>query len=558
MPSNPDQYACECPQYSRPNNSILDSSSDASQTQADDEPCTTPLPKLQLFIIIFIQIAEPVISTVIYPFVNDLVRGLGITNGDEKKTGYYVGLVESIFYAGEALTVLQWGRASDKIGRRKILLGGMLGLSLAMLGFSLSNRYWILILNRCAQGAFNGNIGVTKSVMAEITDPTNVAQAFSFLPVAWSIGSTLGPFIGGTFTAPATRWPSVFGNIQFVKDYPYFLPCLVATLFPLSAFILAFVGLKETLPAAVERQNQVDALRAISEANAASPSPCPLSTTPLLADSSSSSTFFQDYGATGTTFARPPGTGVPSTPIKKTFPDTTPPPLLRILLIPRVLISITNFAFLAFLDQSLLVLLPLIYSTPMHLGGLGLPPSTIGNILGVWGVINGSVQIFCFAWVRMRLGHRACYMLGIGGLGACFALFPVLATLAQWDGGTVGVWVWCGIVLQLSAYMFSYMSYACMFMYIAAAAPSRSSLGATNGLAQLTASSVRALAPSTASSLFSFSLELAVGNGRFIGGYLVYIVLCTISAIALWWSCRLPETLERGHRREVPGDTAVE
>ena len=55
----------------------------------------TPLPKLQLFIIIFIQISEPVTSTVIYPFVNELIRSLGVTNGDEKRTGYYVGIVVS-------------------------------------------------------------------------------------------------------------------------------------------------------------------------------------------------------------------------------------------------------------------------------------------------------------------------------------------------------------------------------------------------------------------------------------------------------------------------------
>lgn len=101
---------------------------------------------------------------------------------------------ESVFYAAEALTVLQWGRASDSIGRRTILLGGMAGLTAAMLGFGLSKSYCMLILSRGAQGAFNGNIGVTKSVIAEITDITNAAQAYSFLPVAWSIGSTLGYF----------------------------------------------------------------------------------------------------------------------------------------------------------------------------------------------------------------------------------------------------------------------------------------------------------------------------------------------------------------------------
>lgn len=83
------------------------SSTDASpREESDDEraplldveaaPKVTPLPRLQLFVAIFIQIAEPVTCSVIYPFVNDLIRDLGVTGGDEKKTGYYVGVVVSV------------------------------------------------------------------------------------------------------------------------------------------------------------------------------------------------------------------------------------------------------------------------------------------------------------------------------------------------------------------------------------------------------------------------------------------------------------------------------
>lgn len=132
-------------------------------------------------------------------------------------------------------------------------------------------------------------------------------------------------------------------------------------------------------------------------------------------------------------------------------------------MIPRVLIPITNFAFLAFLDQSILVLIPLIYSTPTDLGGLGLSPSTIGTILGVWGVLNGFVQVFCFAHVRKYLGQRACYTVGIAGMGICFVMFPVMSQFSKWDSRHLGPWVWFGIAVQLGAYMFSYMSYGARF-----------------------------------------------------------------------------------------------
>ena len=85
--------------------------------------------------------------------------------------------------------MLQWGRASDRIGRKPVLLGGLLGLTLSMIGFGLSRQFWALVLARCAVGALNGNIGVIKSMMAEITDPTNRARGFSFLPMTWAVGS---------------------------------------------------------------------------------------------------------------------------------------------------------------------------------------------------------------------------------------------------------------------------------------------------------------------------------------------------------------------------------
>jgi hypothetical protein len=55
----------------------------------------TPLPKLQLFILYLIQFSEPVTATVIYPFVNQLVRETGVTRGDERKTGYFAGIIVS-------------------------------------------------------------------------------------------------------------------------------------------------------------------------------------------------------------------------------------------------------------------------------------------------------------------------------------------------------------------------------------------------------------------------------------------------------------------------------
>jgi MFS family permease len=57
------------------------------------------------------------------------------------------------------MTVLCWGMASDRFGRRPVLLWGPFGLSLATLGFGMSSSFSSLLIFRCLQGTFNGNIG---------------------------------------------------------------------------------------------------------------------------------------------------------------------------------------------------------------------------------------------------------------------------------------------------------------------------------------------------------------------------------------------------------------
>ncbi|GJJ13589.1 hypothetical protein Clacol_007845 [Clathrus columnatus] len=210
-----------------------------------EKPSPTPLPKMQLFILLYIQLAEPITAHIILPFIVQLIQDTGVTNGDITRVGYYTGLVESLFFLTETLTILQWGRISDKIGRKPVLLIGLFGLTLSMLSFGLSRTFFTVVASRALAGALNGNTGVIKCMMGEITDETNVAQGFSFLPLMWAIGNIFGPLLGGLLQHPYDRLGGLFHRSQFWKNYPYFLPCVTASIFSFSGLIIGGCLLKE-------------------------------------------------------------------------------------------------------------------------------------------------------------------------------------------------------------------------------------------------------------------------------------------------------------------------
>lgn len=94
-------------------------------------------------------------------------------------------------------------------------------------------------------GLLNGNVGVLKSSLAELTDHTNEARAFALLPVSWTAGAALGPILGGYLANPAKRYPDLFGDSTFLKQYKYFLPCFTGALFPIIGVISSIIFLKE-------------------------------------------------------------------------------------------------------------------------------------------------------------------------------------------------------------------------------------------------------------------------------------------------------------------------
>ncbi|KAG2123786.1 major facilitator superfamily domain-containing protein [Suillus bovinus] len=158
-----------------------------------EQPTTkTPLPWNQFWIVLLLDMPDPVSSYTLAPFIPQLIKDIGVTNGDESQVGHYVGILQSSYYAAHALTVFNLSQLSDHIGRKPVMLIALSALSVSMFSFGLSKTFLGLVVSRVICGTFDASNSVMKSVLIDITDATNMPKAFNYMPIPWMIASTLG------------------------------------------------------------------------------------------------------------------------------------------------------------------------------------------------------------------------------------------------------------------------------------------------------------------------------------------------------------------------------
>ncbi|GLB44888.1 putative MFS general substrate transporter [Lyophyllum shimeji] len=566
------------------------------------------IPWFQLSILFFLQAVEPLTSQVTSPLALELSRA----DGNESQVGYYGTLLQSACYFTQAGTVLHWSKTSDRIGRKPVILIGLVGSSLSMLCFGLSQSIWGLALSRCINGALNANTAVIKSMMAEMVDPADLVRVYAFMPLAWSAGATLGPMIGMYFSRPAGQPPEsdVVHKFDSMQFFPNLLPASVPMLLNIIAWLVTSYFLKETVkstlpvstilaspsledgPAlgdavvsSVGSRLPLDPHAILSKSAQTLDSSLPITAIPpfpkredgpalgdavissaasrspldpravlsqsaqtlgssLLVSAIPPSAKREDNPALSHAATSPLGSQLPldtrailsqgAQSVNSALPVPTilsPPksqdvlargnvvvsgvasrlpvdPLtflsLRTLLTPRLIIVVVNYALLSLLDSTFRAIQRLFLANPVAAGGLGMDPAMIAKI---------------FADSRL--------------LGLEEHLHGFLARIQGF-----GILLWIAVGIQTILPIAFSLSFGAIFMYITAAAPNPESLGATNGLSQMLASTMSGLGAGFASGLFSPSEQ-----GNYLHGYSVYYVLVTIAAVAVVIAKGLPRTL---------------
>ncbi len=106
------------------------------------------------------------------------------------------------------------GALSDRIGRRPVLLTGILGLSLMMIIPAVASSLWAILISRLLGGMMSSNIVVAQAYIADVTTENSRISSFGKIGAIFGIAFVLGPALGGVLGQYDPRIPfMVAGSI---------------------------------------------------------------------------------------------------------------------------------------------------------------------------------------------------------------------------------------------------------------------------------------------------------------------------------------------------------
>jgi multidrug resistance protein len=92
-----------------------------------------------------------------------------------------------------------WGRLSDRVGRRPVILVSIAFACVGWLILGFAQALWMFVASRLIAGFGNANLGTVQAVVADVTAPKDRAKGMGMVGAAFGLGFLFGPIIGGVF-----------------------------------------------------------------------------------------------------------------------------------------------------------------------------------------------------------------------------------------------------------------------------------------------------------------------------------------------------------------------
>lgn len=404
-----------------------------------------PLPKLQLLLVCYARMTEPIAFFCIFPYIAQMVQQNGHLPVSD--VGFYSGLIESLFSATQMVVLIFWGRLADRIGRKPVLVTCLVGTAIGPVLFGMSRTIWQIILFRCLAGVFSGSGLVLRTMVSELSTPETQARAFSWFGFAGNAGIFLGPILGGVLADPVNQYPNAFKGLTFFVDYPFALAGFVTGAISTTSALTTIFFLKETLVKETTGQ----------DGSPGSPAP-PLSTMELLKS-------------------------------------------------PGVLIVLWIYGHVMFLAFAFTALLPVALYTPIDLGGIGFSSFQISIYMAGQGASQAMWLLIAFPILQHRMGTKGVMKLCGAAYPFFFVLYIVLNTLLREGSHAAKVWFWIvGVIAALIGPGVS-MAFTGAQLALNDVSPNSQVLGTLNALALTCSSGIRSIVPGATTAIYAIGVR---------------------------------------------------
>jgi multidrug resistance protein len=154
-------------------------------------------PLLVIFLTIFVNLVGFGIIIPLLPFYAQQFGASGLT----------IGLLFGIFSLSQLVASPILGAASDRYGRRPVLIFSLAGTVVSFVMLALAHSITMLFVARIVDGLSGGNISTARAYVADVTDVKDRSRAYGIIGAAFGLGFILGPALSGllapiSMTAP--------------------------------------------------------------------------------------------------------------------------------------------------------------------------------------------------------------------------------------------------------------------------------------------------------------------------------------------------------------------
>ena len=129
-------------------------------------------------------------------------------------SAFQLGLLMTVYALCQFIFAPVWGAYSDKVGRKPVLLMGMIGFALTFFLFALANSLWMLFVARIAGGIFScATIPTAMAYVGDSTSEEKRGSSMGMVGAAMGVGMIFGPAIGSGLAHISLAFPFLIAGI---------------------------------------------------------------------------------------------------------------------------------------------------------------------------------------------------------------------------------------------------------------------------------------------------------------------------------------------------------